>query len=135
VTTINLKEADKIAEPAQHHNYGLEICLKAALAAKPCHQIFIDNLIGLKTRVHWITDDQGVVQGSFAKLSDALGWLLDNEVKFVVVHSERGVAIVALKWLASTEDHEKWLKLALPSSRSEAPAKSGNPSSSAPSEV
>jgi len=134
VTTINLKKADEIAEPREPHNYGLETCLKAALTAKPAHQIYIDNLIGLKTRVHWLTDDQGVVQGSFARLSDCLGYCLDNDIQYVVVHSERGVSIVAIKWLKTSEEHEKWLKLALRSYPSVVPDKSENPSSSVPSE-
>ena len=112
MTTINSKKADEIAEPAENHDYGLELCLKTMLIAKPAHQLFADNLIGLKTRVHWLTDATGEVLGSFATFSAAFGWCLDNDVQYLVVHTERGTSLLAIKWLKSTPEHEQWLKLA-----------------------
>lgn len=91
-------------------DYGLELCLKAALLAKPAYQLFLDGTFGKTIRFHHVTDENGSVLGSFGRMAEAFQFLLDLDVKFVVVHTETSTLLVGLKHLKNQEELDQWRK-------------------------
>jgi len=80
---------------------GLSFALGASLIAKPTHQLWLDNQYTPRVRIHHICDPEGVVLASFAKISEALEWCLDQGIRYLVCHTGGQTLLLAVHHLAA----------------------------------